>query len=68
MNRYLTWREVTSRLGVSKQSVWRWVAAGRFPAPVRLGPGRVAFRECDIIEWEASREEVRYGGARSVRP
>ena len=63
MNRYLGWREVVRHLGISRTTLWRWLRSGQFPPPVRLGPGRVAFREADLIEWAAAREEVEYGAA-----
>ena len=66
MNRYLGWREVVRHLGISRTTLWRWLRTGQFPTPVRLGPGRVAFRESDIREWEDAREKVEYGAAQEA--
>ena len=30
---------VAQRLSISKVTLWRWVKAGRLPAPVTIGPG-----------------------------
>ena len=30
-------------LPVSSSTVWRWVKLGKFPAPIRLGPGTTAW-------------------------
>ena len=53
--RWLRARELTQRLGVNKVTVWRWVKAGRFPAPHQLGGTRSVFWSLAEIEaWEAS--------------
>jgi prophage regulatory protein len=33
----------------SPATIWRWVRAGRFPKPVKLGPGVTAWRGADLI-------------------
>ena len=35
----------------SPASIWRWVKAGRFPAPVKLGPNTTAWRVADLRAW-----------------
>jgi prophage regulatory protein len=35
--------------------LYRLIKAGKFPRPVRLSPGRVAFRQTDLREWIESR-------------
>ena len=42
-----------------KSTLWRWVKAGLFPAPVRLSVGITAWRAEDVQRWIAERE----GGA-----
>lgn len=34
--------------GVSVATVWRWVQAGRLPAPIKLGPNTTAWRVRDL--------------------
>jgi predicted DNA-binding transcriptional regulator AlpA len=34
---------------ISPATIWRWVRAGRFPKPVKLGPGVTAWRGVDLI-------------------
>ena len=46
-------------LPFSKSTLWRWVKAGLFPAPVRLSVGITAWRAEDVQRWIAERE----GGA-----
>lgn len=49
------------RYPFSPATIWRWIKAGTFPAPVRLGPGIVAWRESDLEAWEA--QNASKGGA-----
>lgn len=56
--RLLRIREVVSRLGVSRVTLWRWERAGLFPARRRLGPNAVGWLENEIDEWISSRERV----------
>lgn len=47
----LTIREVGRITTLSRATVYRYVAAGRFPKPVQLGPSRVAWRTSEILAW-----------------
>ena len=48
--------EVFKRVALSRTTIWRRVREGTFPAPVSLGPTRIAWREADITAWvEAQR-------------
>lgn len=38
-------------IGIRKSALWTWVAAGRFPAPVKLGPRSVGWRIEDVRAW-----------------
>ena len=44
--------QVSKRLSVSRASIWRWAAMGKFPAPVKLSEGVSRWRLADIEEWE----------------
>ena len=46
---------VVELIGVSRATIWRWVAENLFPAPVRLGPRAVGWRRTDVEAWLASR-------------
>ena len=45
-------RQVAERLGVSKQTVWRWYTAGDFLKPHYLGQNRVWWLS-DVEAWES---------------
>ena len=51
--RVLGIRDVTSAVSLSRSSIYRAIAAGTFPKPIRLTPGghRVAWREEHICAW-----------------
>ena len=50
---------VVQRVGLSPTTIWRERRAGRFPAPVRISPGAVAWLESDIDVWIAERAEAK---------
>ncbi|WP_230463719.1 helix-turn-helix transcriptional regulator [Burkholderia ubonensis] len=50
---------VLDAVGVSKSTLYAWIAANQFPAPVRLGPRAVGWRESDVSAWLASRQSAR---------
>jgi prophage regulatory protein len=43
--------EVRWRTSLSRATIWRRVRSGEFPAPVRLGPNRIAWLESDVNAW-----------------
>lgn len=61
LDRMLRIAEILQITGVSAATIWRWVKDGIYPAPVKLGPNSVGWRESAIREWLESREPV--GGA-----
>ncbi len=47
--------EVQRLTGLSRSSLYEMIAAGKFPAPVRIGERAVAWRESEIREWIEAR-------------
>jgi len=41
--------------GLSRSTLYRLIADGQFPRPVRLGPRAVAWRRVDIEAWSETR-------------
>ena len=66
MSNLLTRREVESRFGISKTTVYRLMQCGAFPKPVRIGVRAVRWDESEIAEWVKSRprsdDGIRRGG------
>lgn len=54
-------KEVAQMIGVGLVSLWRWESAGNFPARIKIGGRRVAWRESDILAWIESRPNVAGG-------
>ncbi len=54
------WAALRAIVGRSRQQVWRDIRAGAFPAPLRVGPNAVGWRESEISDWIASRPRQTY--------
>lgn len=62
MSKILTHKVVLKRIGKDRTTIYRWVKAGNFPAPVEV-QGGIGFYENEIEDWEASRPRVNYAPA-----
>ena len=47
--------EAARRLGVDRSTLWRWVAAGIMPPPVKLGPAARGWKEDTLENWISQR-------------
>lgn len=47
--------KVESLTGLSRSTIYAWIKAGTFPAPVPLGSRIVAWRETDVRAWVEGR-------------
>jgi len=56
LTRFIKSSKVLELACFSRATLWRLVKAGRFPAPSRLGPNCVAWRESDYEAWAADPE------------
>jgi prophage regulatory protein len=55
LDRLLPMSKVIDLTSLSKATVYRKVAEGTFPAPLRIGTSRVAWSESDIAQWIKTR-------------
>jgi prophage regulatory protein len=46
--------------GLGRSAIYRWIADGSFPPPVRLGPRAVARRWSDLDRWTQSRDTAQH--------
>lgn len=53
--RLIRLKEVQNRVGLGRSTIYRWMAEGNFPKPVRLGGHAVAWVLADIDQWVAQR-------------
>ena len=44
--------------GLGRSTIYRLIADGIFPSPVRLGPRAVAWRKIDLDRWSEARPVV----------
>jgi prophage regulatory protein len=62
VDRMMTVKEVMAVTSYARSTIYRQMAKGEFPRPVRLGKQgpkcKVAFRASDIIAWLDSRQET----------
>lgn len=54
-DRLLPWPKVKDITGLSRTTAWRLQKTGDFPLPVVISPGRVGWRESELLVWKASR-------------
>jgi prophage regulatory protein len=55
LHRILRLREVEDATGRKRSAIYEGVAAGTFPAPVRLGDRAVGWLESEILDWQEQR-------------
>ncbi len=48
-------RTVAQRTGLSRATIYRYMARGAFPPRRKVGPGRVAWLASEVIAWSSSR-------------
>ena len=54
-------KEVCQRYGVARSTIYRWIDAGLFPKPLRIGEDTVRWRERDLAQFEARAEKRSIG-------
>ncbi len=55
----LSRRVLLKQVPFSSATLWRTIAAGDFPKPIRIGKRRVAWLQTEIDDWLAERMEER---------
>ena len=52
---YISDKQLSERLEVSRQTIWRWVREGNLPKPIKLGSNCTRWKLSEIEAWEASK-------------
>jgi predicted DNA-binding transcriptional regulator AlpA len=55
------WREAELATGLGRTQLWRYARAGKFPAPIELGPNSLGWPRAEIEGWLAGRPRRTYG-------
>jgi prophage regulatory protein len=54
---FLRFRDVSEIVGLSRSTIYKRIADGRFPKPAQLSENTVRWRTSDIVEWLAGFEK-----------
>jgi prophage regulatory protein len=54
LRKILRTHEVLDLTGLKRATMYRRIAAGTFPEPIRLGPRSIGFYADEIEEWQAA--------------
>ena len=65
--KFLRTREVLDMIGITKPTLYKWIAAKTFPQPVAIAPMRIGFVESEVHEWMEARIADRTAGAEERR-
>jgi predicted DNA-binding transcriptional regulator AlpA len=60
------WDGICAEIDKSRVQIWRDIRAGRFPAPIELGPNSIAWFKSEVETWKASRPRRTYGAAVAI--
>lgn len=42
----------------SRSTIWRWIRAGRFPKPMKIGPNSNAWTQEQLVSWVHVKKET----------
>ena len=63
---FLRRKQVETRTGLSRSTIYQYIKVGAFPKPVLLGARAVGWLESDVSDWIAARVRVARAGRRQV--
>ncbi len=61
---FLRRKEVQTRTGLSRSTIYQYIQEGAFPKPVPLGPRAVGWLESEVSAWIAGRVKIARDGDR----
>jgi len=53
-------KEIIQKLGITRSTLYRWIADNIFPKPVQLGPRSVGWIEAEIDKWLLEKSAERF--------
>ena len=67
-NRMLNTRDVVTRVGLHRSTIWKKVRAGTFPAPIQLAENKIGWPETEISDWIKQQPRRTYGAETAPEP
>lgn len=61
LQKWIRIREVMSLTSLSRPTIYRLMKSGKFPKSVTIGSKTIAWREGDLLAWQASKEPEQAG-------
>lgn len=61
LQKWIRINEVMSLTSLSRPTIYRLMKAGKFPKSVTIGSKTIAWRESDLLAWQASKEPEQAG-------
>jgi prophage regulatory protein len=63
---FLRHKQVETRTGLSRSTIYQYIKDGVFPKPVPLGPRAVGWLEAEVSGWIAERVRIARDGSRPL--
>ena len=63
---FLRRKQVETRTGLSRSTIYQYIKAGVFPKPVPLGPRAVGWLESEVNEWITERVRIARDSSRPL--
>ena len=63
---FLRRKQVETRTGLSRSTIYQYIKDGASPKPVPLGPRAVGWLESEVSEWIAGRVKIARDGGRQL--
>ena len=57
-------KQVQSRTGLARRTIYQYIQDGTFPRPVPLGPRAVGWIESEVNDWIVERVRIARGNAK----
>lgn len=61
LQKWIRIKEVMSLTSLSRPTIYRLMKSGKFPKSVTIGSKTIAWRESDLLVWQASKEAAPEG-------
>ena len=61
---FLRRKQVETRTGLSRSTIYQYIKDGAFPKPVPLGPRAVGWLESEVSDWIGERVKIARDGSR----